>query len=519
MGYLPEFEDDVFISYAHNDDIPRRELDETEGWVSQLHANLEGIVRELLGQEPSLWRDCEIRDNDDYKEKIFNRLAKTATLLSVISDNYLAREWCQDELAEFCRNAEAKIGLRVGEKRRIFKVLKREIRSQNLPEQFDGMERYEFYGEDPDDPKKSVHEYRPLLNKTQRYLYYLRMNDLAEDIAETLRVMRAAAPGVTATAPQGGTVFLAETSADQDLSRISIKKELQKRNIAVLPQGEIPVRGMQFEQRVSEYLQQSDLSIHIFGNRSGFVPEGSKRPHTWLQHELAMQRANDPTFLRVVWLPKDLEPADEDQREYIQHLQSDAAVQKGAEILEVGLEDLKTEVLHSLDRIQHKKEERRRPQPVATAPAGPVSVASRASEEPLKIYLICDSQDLQNPSLLALNTFLFDQGFEPSKSLLGDNPEDARTLHEDFLQFSDAYLIYYGSASEAWVQTKLLDFRKLGGKRQTPVLAKAIYIAAPLNDAKRAFRSREAKVIQGGPDFDPASLADFVETLRKPEGR
>ncbi|HEV1993445.1 MAG TPA: toll/interleukin-1 receptor domain-containing protein [Candidatus Acidoferrum sp.] len=505
MGYLPEFDDDVFISYAHNDDIPRRDLDEKEGWVAQLHANLEGIVRELLGQEPSLWRDCEISANDDFTRKITNRLAKTATLLSVITDNYLEREWCQRELAEFCRHAESKIGLRVGEKRRIFKVLKREIRSQNLPEQFDGMERYEFYGEDTEDPKKSVHEYRPSLGGLQKRLYYLRMNDLAEDIADTLRVMRAAAQGATVAAPQGGTVFLAETSADQDFSRNCIKKELQKRNIAVLPQGEIPFRGMQFEQHVSEYLQQSDLSIHIFGNRSGVVPEGSESPHTWLQHDLAMQRANDPDFLRVVWLPKDLEPADEKQRQYLQHLRNDPAVQKGAEILEVGLEDLKTEVLHSLDRLQRKKVE---PPPQPTA-----------SDEPLKVYLICDSQDLQSPSLLALDNFLFDQGFEPKKSQLGDNPEDSRTLHEDYLQFSDAYLIYYGSASEAWVQAKLNDFRKLGGKRQTPVLAKAIYIAAPLNDAKRAFRSHEAKVIQGGPDFNPASLAEFVETVRKPKGR
>ena len=98
MGFLPGFEDDVFISYAHNDDdrFPREE----KGWVSQLHADLEERVRYHLGQPPRLWRDCEIRNNDDFAKKISSRLAHTATLLSVISHNFLQRPWCDRELKE-----------------------------------------------------------------------------------------------------------------------------------------------------------------------------------------------------------------------------------------------------------------------------------------------------------------------------------------------------------------------------------------------------------------------------------
>jgi hypothetical protein len=38
MGYLPGFEDDVLISYAHNDDDCYGP--EARGWVAQLHIDL-----------------------------------------------------------------------------------------------------------------------------------------------------------------------------------------------------------------------------------------------------------------------------------------------------------------------------------------------------------------------------------------------------------------------------------------------------------------------------------------------
>jgi TIR domain-containing protein len=514
MGYLPEFEDDVFISYAHNDNLPF--VGEREGWVDQFHDELKKHVHQLLGQEPSLWRDCEIRGNDDFVEKIFNRLAKTATLLSVVTENFLKHEWFQRELDEFCRNAEGRIGLRVGEKRRIFKVFRNEIKREALPKQFAGMKSYEFYGEDPYDPKKRVHEYRPSLGEQQRHLFYLEINDLAIDIVRTLEEMKKMGPGAMKKASKSGTVYLAETSTDQKTARASIKRELQDRGVIVLPEGDLP-RGDEFEQCVSECLQKSDLSIHMFGNRSGFVPEGSKCPHTWLQHDLAMQRANDPDFFRFLCLPSALVSTDEDQRRYIQKLQSDAAVQRGAEILQDDrVEGLKTEVLHSLDQIRSKREERSRtslPKPLPTPMPNPVR---KASDEPLSVYIICDPRDLQSPAFLSLNSLLFDHGYEPLKSLVVDTAEEARRTHEEYLQFCDACVIYYGAASAGWVTSKLNDFLKFRSKRQTPFLSKAVYVAPPASEAKRGFLTHLAKVIQGGPEFSPEELSPFLDMLRRP---
>ena len=47
MGFLSDFDEDVFISYAHNDDDIYAQ--ESLGWVTRLHQDLENRVRNYLG--------------------------------------------------------------------------------------------------------------------------------------------------------------------------------------------------------------------------------------------------------------------------------------------------------------------------------------------------------------------------------------------------------------------------------------------------------------------------------------
>lgn len=511
MGFLPGFEEDVFISYAHNDDDQYGR--EKKGWVAQLHADLEERVKYYLGQPPRLWRDSEIRSNDDFNNKIKDRLPKTATFLSVISHNFLQRPWCQKELELFFTNAEQTIGIQVGDKRRIFKAEKYSIPRKTLPPQLDGMGIYKFYGIDPE-PPNNVHEFRPSLGEGQWKLYFEQMDTLAQDIATTLRLMLQQSQSAAPVLPLGETVYLAETTLDQEEARNRIRKDLQDRKITVLPPGDLPYRGPQFEEQVREYLSRSALSIHILGKEYGFVPEGRLRPHTWLQHDLAMEFGKqNPDFTRIVWLPRDVATSDERQRDFIQYLKNDTAVQQGAEILQDRLEDLKTEVLRELDGMEKKREARSRAKlnPITTAP-----VVTAEAQDPRTIYLICDPQDLESPHFEGLNSYLFDQGYEPLKSTPSDDPEEARRMHEDHLQLCDSYLIYYGAAPEPWVSAKLTDFLKFRSKRETPVVAKAVYVAPPSSPSKLAFRTNQAKVLQGGAAFSPQSLAPFLDLLQKP---
>ena len=77
----------------------------------------------------------------------------------------------------------------------------------------------------------------------------------------------------------------------------------------------------------------------------GVVPDDATDSIVVLQHELAIERAAAGDFCRLIWMPPDLEAADERQRKFIEQLETDSRLQAGADILKTALEDFKS-VLH-----------------------------------------------------------------------------------------------------------------------------------------------------------------------------
>lgn len=510
LGYLPNYDEDVFISYAHNDDDVY--ASEPRGWVTQLHYDLEQRVTGYLGSQARLWRDIEIRNNEHFDEKISNRLAKTATLLSVISPSFIKRPWCLRELEEFALHAEGGTGIRVDEERsRIFKVEKIPIDRDALPSPMQGTKTYRFYGPDPRQPNRS-HEFRPQLGGDYFLRYYEEMDELAKDIATVLRELAeltasgGAQPGAAAQAQLA--VYVAETTSDLDDKLGEVRRDLKDRGYLVLPSADLPYRAKDYRDKVRECLKRAALSVHLVGAQYGFVPEGeASKSNVWLQHDLAIERGADAGFERLIWMPPGLSPSDERQRRFVDYLREDPAAQKGADLLETKLEDLKTVIQEKLRQIgERNSAKQRRPQAAAAA-------QRKAAGEPLRIYLICDPLDRQQPQLVALRRFLLAKGYEPM--LPSESEDEAETLadHIDNLELCDACLVYYGAGSARWFDAKLKDFRKILSRRPQPVLAKAVYIAAPETPAKAEVETNEALVLKGGAAFAPETLAPFLGRL------
>jgi len=58
MTYVPDFDDDVFISYAHLDNVAMVEGE--PGWITLLDRALRIRLPQLLGEELSVWRDQKL---------------------------------------------------------------------------------------------------------------------------------------------------------------------------------------------------------------------------------------------------------------------------------------------------------------------------------------------------------------------------------------------------------------------------------------------------------------------------
>ena len=344
MGFLSSFDEDVFVSYAHTDDDIYAQ--ESLGWVTRLHQDLEQRVRNYLGADISFWRDCEIRNNDEFTNKIFKRLLKTATFLPVLSPSFLRSEWCGREVDAFAGQAAINMGVLIDDERsRIFKVEKMPVERSALPLTMQGTKTYRFYEPNPTQPSRT-RELRPLLGAEYSRRYFEQMDELAKDIAELLVDMaRLKLSEVAGERLDRAIVYVAETTSDLDERASELRRDLKDRGYLVLPATDLPYRASAYRDKVRDCLKQAVLSVHLISAEYGFVPEGETRSNVWLQHDLATERGDDPNFSRLIWTPGEISSPDARQRGFITHLYENAVVQRGTDLLNRSIEELKT-VMH-----------------------------------------------------------------------------------------------------------------------------------------------------------------------------
>jgi hypothetical protein len=513
--FVDGFDADVFISYARLDDKPV--LGDEHGWVSQLHNELVEHLPEYLGSDALVWRDREeIRNNEDFEQKICRHLRKTATFIAILSEGYFNREWCLREVREFAEHAEKRFGIHVdGEKKRIFKVEKMPIDIDALPDPLQGTTSYRFFAEGNRILRPTIKEYRDK--------YLLQVEDLLKDLATVLKVLAKHADGeegTAATSPM--TVYVAETTSDLDAQAAEIRRDLKERGYRVLPAGELRRRVGPFRDEVRESLAQSALSVHLVGAEYGFVPEGEvMKSSLWLQHDLAMARGKQANFSRVIWIANGGAAPDERQRKFVEYLEQDSDSQEGAELLKnCSMEDLKTELYDQLNRIRaaeakqmHSARSQRHDN--SEAPTQPT-----ADEAPI-IYVMCDKSDRKSPALAALRKYLLSEGFEPvlpseDDTGHGSDEKSPSEEHIENLQTCDACIIFYGKAPPRWFHQKLGHLRKYLRGRAKPILAKAVYDAPPEGAGnERDVETNEAMVLSGAAEFAPDQLKPFIDRIRQ----
>lgn len=492
-----KFEHDFLISYAHIDD--QALVAGEQGWVSRLHRLLEIRVGQLLGQTPKIWRDPKLQGNDYFADTILERLPRIAALVSVLSPRYVQSEWCNRELKEFCRAAEQSGGVRIADKARLFKVVKTPVNRERLPEEVQPILGYEFFVYDESGrPREMAQEYGAGGDRA----FLAKLDDLAYDIAQLLEMVHGEGGPVAPPPVAKGTVFLAETSYELREEREGIKRDLVRSGYEVLPDRALPLVAPELDAVLREQLRRCKLSIHLIGQNYGIVPDGSTQSVVHWQQQLALQLAPDSGLKSLIWIPPGLQPEDERQRAFVAHLQNDANVHLTAELLEVPVEDLKTRIHAKLA-----------PPPEPVAKAAPVSIG--ASDELVRVYLLCDQQDLD--TVRPLEDHLFAKGLEVILPVFDEDEAQARVEHEENLRTCDVILFYYGAGGELWLRRKLRELQKSAALgREKPWLAKAIYLGPPVTPVKERFRTLEAALLhEPASGFDPGVVDAFLDELEK----
>jgi hypothetical protein len=99
MAYTHSFKNDVFVSYAHDDN----HFDWVTQFASFLEKELNRQIREKdrNAQPAVVWRDSALPQQGLLSEALKEEIRQSALLLIVLSDNSAKSDWCQYELQSF----------------------------------------------------------------------------------------------------------------------------------------------------------------------------------------------------------------------------------------------------------------------------------------------------------------------------------------------------------------------------------------------------------------------------------
>ncbi len=489
------YEHDVFISYSHlgNQD---------DGWVAKFHSDLETRLDNYLGRKSQVCRDNKLKFASNFGNEIRDLLRKSKVLLCVLSPGYIQSDWCRRELREFHSFAQRSGGLSVNNMSRIMTVMKTLVPEEKHPKEMQGSLYNEFFylsgsgaplmlGQNPGD--KGYEDYDQ------------KVGEVAWSIKEVVEAM-----GEGGQADVERTIYLAETTRDRMDDRDKIKAELEARDFIVLPEEKLPYDDVQiYKEAVSECLQRCFMSIHLMGSSYGLRPAGTDYSIIRLQNEWAAEHSEQQKqFKRLIWIPPKLENPEDKQSEFLEELRNSEAAQRGAQLHERSLEELKTRIIQLI-----------------TKPPTPPTQAQGIKVR--RIYVMCDRPD--NDLLKPVCEYLYDQKIkdEEGKAIEyrlevippAEEDEEGQVIqyHKESLLFCDATLIIYGKTKWNWVQFRLNDVieRTKGWGRESDISCKAILIADPKTDQKDIVKVHTAKCLT--PSYEAESLEaplnEFVDYL------
>lgn len=483
----------LFISYAHIDNQPLTA--EQQGWITRFHASLEAILSMRMGGKAEIWRDDKLQGNDVFADEIVDQFAQTAVLVSVLTPRYLNSQWCNKEVAEFCKCAEQSGGMMVENKARIFKVLKTPVDTQeSLPSVVKDVLGYEFFTFEGETPL----ELDPAYGEKYAQDYNRKVGKLAWDISQLLKKLESdtgdSSHEEQATAK--ATIYLAECSYDRKETREILEGELRRHGYTVLPDQQLPQDEKDYVAAVECLLERCRLAIHLVGEGYGAVPDGpSQKSVVMLQNELAVQRSKSGALRRVIWLPEGTRSELAQEQAFIEALHQDAEAQFGADLITGDLEDLKNSIHATLKKLE--KPEPKQPEEQAVA-------ADKL------IYLICNAKDRK--ATVPVRKFYRGKGFEVAIPAFEGDATAIREAHQQLMINCDAVVLFYGAGDEAWKRTMDNELKKMPGYRGgKPLLAIYTYLADPkTSDKQDLIDMEEPNLINGLEGFSEAEMAAFV---------
>jgi hypothetical protein len=237
--------------------------------------------------------------------------------------------------------------------------------------------------------------------------------------------------------------------------------------------------------------------VNLVSKQRGLILDDEEQSIIALQYEFAQLRPVD----RIVWVSPSSRP-DPNVLSTIEQ-----GTQQGLECLEGrSLEDLKEVIEAKLKRLR-----------------GEASLLKLGGDK-INVYMVCDRKDHPyvedsqgRERALKLKSYLDSKGFVVWLPPVNQMEEKQRRKdHRETLKLSDAVLLYWGAADEAWFRENLRELIKARTSRSSSRhLAAVIYFDPPPLNEKLQYRNQLDLVVEQVGDFQPENLNPLFERLIK----
>jgi uncharacterized protein DUF4062/TIR domain-containing protein len=460
MAFVPGYEEDVFVSYAHLDNGDR-----ASPWVTTLADALRQRVGQILGVEVRVYRDVQLDPLERVKPKLQQIVSRSAALMSVVSPRYLKSEACTAEREWFEQAAKADGLLRDRTKSRVVRVIKTPSFDSATVPGWDDPQAFRFFDEDINRAPR-IREF-PSDRTLPRYPKFAdEIEILSQSVADLLVDLQREATKRAAPKQASKKVFVANVIRELRQNYDDVCKELQDQGheVRVLSlQSDASLTEIQDE--LQKQLNGCDLSLHLLGNRYGLAPfiEGSDLSLMELQYQVARSQDRAGGFRQLVWIPEEMPRIEERQAIFLDQIQDRDGGTSATDVIKGGLQRFKESVSDALK----------------------VRAVSVLPPNGKSVYFVCNQDDLSDNECIEMRRFLRRQGFRVALPVYEGDPGELRTWEEELVCERNATVIYWGVAKDSWVYRKRETILKaLANIKERAARTRAIYRGVPDNPYK-----------------------------------
>lgn len=482
---------DVFVSYAHVDNVPEAVAE--QGWVTDLVELLRVLLDKKAGRVNSarIWHDPVLRSNDSIDPVILQAALESKVFLLVVSQGYLQSSYCRKELATFCEGARKAMGLEIGGRSRLFVVKIDETARTLWPDDLQRVEGCSYYREN-----RSTGRGR-LLRRTARREdepdYWNTLEALASDIHDTIVAI---SPRFSSSPQEARrtSIYLAEATDDLFDDREKLRADLEQHGIHVEPAAELPRDPVQCGQAVQQLLGQCLFSVHMLSPVAGRPLGDSGKGISQIQSETAMRAARVRPY-PMLWLPPGMRAESASNpayRAFLGTLLESSREGLTGEVLQVDLEDLKSEIYRRLPQ--------ERP-----------SLPSREGVQPT-VYISYFDQT-------SANTAEFIDYFVKRRCAVSQlkYSEAAERRHRKWLALHDGLVIVYEQGTKSWAEDLALEARDFARGSKRPKTLAIAEVGEPCDEPFGIFGANLVRLsfrngtIAGGEEFVSALQSEGSE--------